>query len=130
MPKTPPQDKKSIPKKRTRAASRFGGARSRVAPQSLGGIMQSGGWLQALQQTRATQQGWLDWLRAALPDELRAAVINVVRKGDELTVLAASASWSARLRFAVAALVPQVEARAPEITAVKVRVAPAGRREP
>lgn len=89
--------------------------------------MKSGGWLQALQQTRATQQGWLDWLRAALPDELRAAVINVVRKGDELTVLAASAAWSARLRFTVAALAPAIQARAPEVISVKVRVAPSGR---
>ena len=90
--------------------------------------MKSGGWLQALQQTRATQQGWLDWLRAALPDELRAAVINVIRKGDELTVLAASAAWSARLRFAVAALAPGIQARAPEVCKVKVRVAPSARR--
>jgi len=89
--------------------------------------MQKGGWLQAARAQHDIQQEWLDWLRAALPGELRAAVVGVVPRGDELTVLAASASWGTRLRFAIAALAPQLEARAGRAVTAKIRVAPSGR---
>jgi hypothetical protein len=89
--------------------------------------MQKGGWLQAARARHDIQQDWLDWLRATLPMELRAAVVGVVPRGDELTVLTASASWGTRLRFAMAALAPQLDARAGRALAVKIRVAPSGR---
>lgn len=88
--------------------------------------MKNQGWLQGLQRTRSAQQTWRDWFAAALPEELRGTVVNVLQKGPELVVLAASAAWSARLRFAVAALEPQVHARSPDIVKVTVRVSPAG----
>ena len=89
--------------------------------------MQKGGWLQAARAQHDVQRQWLDWLRAALPEELRAAVVSVVPRGEELTVLAASASWGARLRFALAALAPQLKARSGRVVAVRIRVAPSGR---
>ena len=128
MPKIPPQDKKSIPEKYKKPRVRSARAGNRAAPQSLAGIMQEHGWLQGLQQVRGVQQEWLEWLGQALPQELRASIVNVVRRGDRLTVLAVSAGWSARLRYALAALAPQLQARAPDIVKVNVRVAPAGRR--
>jgi hypothetical protein len=81
--------------------------------------MQKGGWLQAARAQHDVQRQWLDWLRAA--------VVSVVPRGEELTVLAASASWGARLRFALAALAPQLEARSGRVVAVRIRVAPSGR---
>ena len=102
MPKNPPQDKNSIPRNQGRPARRGLGLRSKAMPQSIGGIMQKGGWLQAARVQHDVQQDWLDWLRSALPEELRTAVVSVVPRGDALTVLAASASWGTRLRFALA----------------------------
>ena len=89
--------------------------------------MKDRGWMQGLQRVRGAQQQWREWLSAALPEELRGTIVNVVQKGDELTVLAASAGWSARLRYALAALAPQLHERAPDIVKVQVRVAPSGR---
>ena len=88
--------------------------------------MKSQGWLQGLQHERGSQQEWREWIATTLPEELRAAIVNVVQKGDQLTVLTASAGWSARVRYALAALTPQLRERAPHIVKVSVRVSPAG----
>ncbi len=89
--------------------------------------MQDGGWLQGLKQVREKQEDWVTWLKDALPEELRGALVNVVQKREELTVLAVSAAWSARLRYALDALEGKIRERAPTIVRVKVKVAPAGR---
>ena len=89
--------------------------------------MKDQGWLQGLQQVRGRQQEWLEWFHETLPEELRGAIVNVVHKGDELTLLASSAGWSARLRYAIDALTPKLKQHAPHIVKVRVRVTPAGR---
>ena len=127
MPKKPPQDKKTIAEKGSRPAYRQPRVAGRAPAQTLAGIMQGKGWLQGLQQIRADQQQWLEWFQETLPEELRGAIVNVVHKGEELTVLASSAAWSARLRFALEALSPKLKQRAPDIVKVTVRVTPAGR---
>ncbi len=66
--------------------------------------------MQSVQQVRSAQQEWLEWFREALPEELRGAIVNVVLKGKELTLLAPSAAWSARLRYALDALGPKLKA--------------------
>jgi hypothetical protein len=127
MPKKPPQDKKSIPKTRSRRDLRHLAGRNRIAPQSLAGIMKSGALLQGLDAKREQRQLWLDWLREALPKELGAAVVGAVARGEVLTVHAASAAWASRLRFALPGLADRVRERAPQIVTLQVRVAPAGR---
>jgi hypothetical protein len=127
MPKNPSQDKKSIPRKRAQRASEASAARFRAPPQGLDEIMKRQGWLQGLQRARGAQQAWLDWAREALPSELGDALINVVQRGQELTVLTVSAAWCARVRYAMAALEPQLMEHSPDIVKVIVRVAPAGR---
>ena len=89
--------------------------------------MKDQGWLQGIAQVRGEQQQWLAWFEQALPEELRGAIVNVVRKKTELTVLAASAAWSARLRYALEALGVQIRERAPGIVKVRVRVMPSGK---
>ena len=42
-------------------------------------------------------------------------------------LLASSAGWSARLRYALDALTPKLKQHAPHIVKVRVRVSPAGR---
>jgi hypothetical protein len=89
--------------------------------------MKRQGWLAGLQQVRSDQQAWLERVAGLLPEELRGSLVNVVRKGEQLTVLTASAAWSSRVRFALAALEPQLLAGSPDIVKVVVRVSPAGR---
>jgi len=127
MPKNPPQDKKTIAEKGSSPAYRRPRAARRVPAQTVAGIMQEKGWLQGLQQIRGQQQQWLQWFQETLPEELRGSIVNVVHKGEELTVLASSAAWSARLRYALEALRPKLKQRAPDIVKVTVRVSPAGR---
>ncbi len=89
--------------------------------------MKDQGWMHGVQQVRGQQQQWLEWFRESLPVELRGSIVNVVLKGKELTLLASSAAWSARLRYALDALGPKLKERAPDIVKIRVRVTPAGR---
>lgn len=127
MPKNPPQDKKTMPEKGSMSAYKRPRAATRAPVQTLARIMKDQGWLQGLQQVRGHQLEWLEWFQQTLPEELRGSIVNVVHKGEELTVLASSASWSARLRYALEALMPKVRQRAPDIVKVRVRVSPTGR---
>jgi hypothetical protein len=76
---------------------------------------------------RSAQQDWLGWLRQQLPAELQEAAVNVIPKGRELVVMTSNAAWSARLRYALAALEPQINARDPQVSKVSVRIAPLSR---
>ena len=124
MPKKPPQDKKRSPDLRPSKGYVRRRARVGATPQSLRTIMQRKGLLQILNSAQQEQQDWLSWLRAMLPEELRAAPINVIPKGSELVVLARSAAWSTRLRYGLTAIAAPLRARAPRISKVTVRVAP------
>ena len=89
--------------------------------------MKKQGWLAGLQRASTDQQAWLERVARLLPEELRGSLVNVVRKGDQLTVLTASAAWCSRVRFALAALEPQLLAGSADIVKVVVRVSPPGR---
>jgi hypothetical protein len=126
MPKKPLRNKKTMPEKGSRPAYKQTRVTGRAPPQTLARIMKDQGWMQGLKQVRALQQDWVEWLAAALPEELRGAIVNAVQKGNELTVLAVSAGWSTRVRYALAALEPEIKARTPVIAKVTVRVSPTG----
>jgi hypothetical protein len=89
--------------------------------------MKDQAWLQSVERVRGNEQQWIDWLAERLPEELRGAIVHVRAKGEELNVQAVSAAWGARLRFALDALLPQLQQRAARIVKVRIRVAPAGR---
>ena len=124
MPKNPRQDKETIPEKGSSPTYKRARFARRSPARTLAGIMQDQGWLSGLKDLRAEQQEWLKWFEERLPEELRGSIVNVIRKGAELTVLAASAVWSARLRYALDALATQLKERAPDIVKVRVRVSP------
>src|SRR4249919_1852056 len=88
MPKNPRQDKKSIPETRVRRDRRHAEERARVAPQSVAGIMKTGGWLAELRAHQIDRQEWREWLRSALPSVLGAAVVDAHVKGGVLIVQA------------------------------------------
>jgi len=74
------------------------------------------------------QQSWSEWLRSLLPAELAPHLVNVVPKAAgtpgtlELVVLADSAAWCARLRYALAGLEPQILDRNAAVRRTRVRV--------
>jgi hypothetical protein len=85
------------------------------------------GLLAGLRQARVDQDDWLAWLRARLPPELAAAAQRAIPKGEELVVLAASAAWSSRLRYALATLQPELALADKRLLRISVRVSPSGR---
>ena len=67
---------------------------------------------------------WEQWLAQHLPPDMRSRVSGVTEQDGRLTVFAASAVWSARLRYAVAELEPAIRSARPGVTDVAVRVLP------
>ena len=68
------------------------------------------------------QLSWADWLRAALAPPLAGHIVSAVPKSPELVVFADSAAWATRLRYALAALQPDIRARDAAISRMTVRV--------
>jgi len=123
MPKKPMADKK------TRARNRSVGGAFRQAPASVSDLLRRGPALTGLASQIPEQQAWRDWLRTQLSAELAPHVVNVVSKpldsaarAIELVVLADSPVWSARLRYALAALQTQINARDAAVQRTRVRV--------
>ena len=83
--------------------------------------------LRKAQATQAAQEDWLEWLRARLPAELAGAAAEAIPKGDELVVMARTAAWSSRLRYALAGLEPELATLARGPRRISVKVSPTGR---
>ena len=98
--------------------------------KSISHLLQRGSLLGKLGQITRQQDEDADWLRQRLPGELAAHVTNVVQKADKLVVLADSAAWCARIKFAVAALQSDVDARAGGPRPIVVRISPPGQAKP
>ena len=77
-----------------------------------------------LREQEARQALWRAWLDVHLSAPARAHVSGIVERHDTLVIFTASAAWSARVRFAVAAIETALKREHPAITAVEVRVLP------
>jgi hypothetical protein len=126
MPKSPNADKK------TRARIRSAKAGFRQAPASVNDLLQRRPTLTGLASRIPEQQAWSDWLREQLPAELAPHVVNVIPKPlspasrqIELVVLADSPAWSARLRYALAALQNEICVHDAAVQRTRVRVSTA-----
>jgi predicted nucleic acid-binding Zn ribbon protein len=75
-------------------------------------------------EQRQAQQGWREWLQNKIPANIETHVTGVVERAGTLTVFADSAAWSARLRFAIAELEPQIRERSAGIEKLLVKVMP------
>jgi hypothetical protein len=74
---------------------------------------------------QATRQTfWKQWLAQNLPSELTPRLSGVVERDDTLVIFAESAAWSARLRYVMQELQPQIKQARPTIQQVSVRVMP------
>ena len=78
------------------------------------------------QVTEAAERGnfWLKWLSQHLTPELHQHVCAATERDATLVVFADSPAWSARLRFALAELEPEIRAAGDALDSVRVRVLP------
>ncbi|MGH8226484.1 MAG: hypothetical protein ACREU3_01050 [Steroidobacteraceae bacterium] len=67
---------------------------------------------------------WRRWLGERLTEELLAKITGIVEARSELVLFAESASWGARLRYALADLHAELAGAQPPIERVRVRVLP------
>jgi hypothetical protein len=72
----------------------------------------------------ARQTFWKQWLSQHLPSELTPKLSGVVERDNTLVIFAESAAWSARLRYVIQELEPQIKQAQPTIQLVSVRVRP------
>jgi hypothetical protein len=70
------------------------------------------------------QAFWKQWLAQHLPTELTPRLSGVVERDATLVIFAESAAWSARLRYVMQELAPQIKQAQPTIQQVSVRVMP------
>ena len=117
MPKKAGRDKKFSGQTRTRA--------HRNAPRHIPGIAELLA-RQALSNVRgrdaAADAAIAAWLPALLPADLQPHVTRVTLNGDQLSIRADSAAWGARLRYALAALEPDLRTRLSQVKTLRVRV--------
>jgi len=109
------------------ASNSRGTARAPVSVNTLlSRISQStkGVTLARVAEQRQAQADWRAWLKNRLSAQLDAHVTGAVEREGSLTVFAESAAWSARLRFAVAEIEPQIREENSAITKVIVKVMP------
>jgi predicted nucleic acid-binding Zn ribbon protein len=122
--------KKSLPDKKTGARNR-----RRTKPTAAASLSARRGNLQSVNELLSHRSGlrrivdsipaqlsWADWLRAALAPPLAGHIVSAVPKSPELVVFADSAAWATRLRYALAALLPDIRARDAAISRMTVRV--------
>ena len=100
---------------------------ARGAPDSVKNLLQRAtSALGRIGAQAAHQQQLREWLAGQLPAELAAQVTGVSSHGDELVILANSAVWGVRLRYAALDLRALLGSAYPELTRITVRVAPRG----
>ena len=101
--------------------------RTRQSPRSVNELLARGSTLRQVARAVPEQQAWAGWLRERLPAELAAHLLNAVPKGSvgsprELVLLADSAAWCTRLRYALASLEADIRTRDAAIARISVRV--------
>lgn len=82
--------------------------------------------LASIADQASRQLVWRRWLGERLTEELLSRITGIVEGRSELVLFAESASWGARLRYALAELHTELAAAQPPIERVRVRVLPRG----
>jgi hypothetical protein len=123
MHKPPNRDKKRLPV--SGQGRRFGRSKTFIVKDLLS---KTGILGKQITQVVDQQNFWLKLLRERLGQELGDQVTGAIEKAGTLTVFASSPAWSARLRFRVTELWPELQAARPELRrlVVKVQLAASG----
>jgi hypothetical protein len=119
MPKKMYRNKRGSSRLRTRTPPRA--ARTHSVKDLL---TRNAGLLTQVTQRATRQNLWEKWLAARLPAELAAQICGVAGDEGTLVVFAISAAWSARLRYALAELEPQMREHDAALRTLRVRVRP------
>jgi Dna[CI] antecedent, DciA len=121
--------KKTPADKKTRSRSRAAKPSFGKVPSRIKDLLSRGSRLQELAARLPEQQSWVQWLRSLVSPELAAHIVNVVPKPlatepsrTELLVLADSAAWCARLRYALAGLEAEISQRDAAVQRMRVGV--------
>jgi hypothetical protein len=72
----------------------------------------------------ARQDFWNHWLSVHLPAEIRPKISGVTERDGTLVIFAENAAWSARLRYLVQELEPDIRTAHPGLDRIQVRVLP------
>jgi Dna[CI] antecedent, DciA len=133
MPNKSRPHKRSVPQSATRALrtrahsaseSRHPGSRSQPAHSVKDLLARAVPVLSQAADQSARQAFWRPWLEARLPPGLPPRITGITERGGTLVVFADSSAWSARLRYALQELTPQIRDAQPDIEEVAVRVMP------
>jgi predicted nucleic acid-binding Zn ribbon protein len=126
MPKMPPPNKRSVPKRASRPPRNRASSPSRPpAAHSVKDLLARAVPVlsQAADQT-ARQAFWRRWLQERIPAELYPKITAITERDGSLVVFADSPAWSARLRYALQELHARIREADPDIEEVCVRVMP------
>jgi hypothetical protein len=102
----------------------------RAAPKQIKQLLSRNKILSTAVSRQLTTQNRFDaFFAERLEPALGQAVSHYVEQGGKLTVFVASAGWSARMRFALAELWPELQREWPQLNAWAVKIQPAAASE-
>jgi hypothetical protein len=117
MPKPPGRHKKFPSSMSNRSAN---SGRKPFIVKDL--LAKSGLLSKASAQLVDSNQQWRDFFRNRLPKGLPEQIDTLVEDAGTLTVFASSAAWSARLRYALLELEPEMKRESPRLKRCVVKV--------
>jgi len=101
------------------------GSKRFVPPDSVKEVLaRTNPTLNRVADQASRQDWWRNWLTQHLPTDLTPRLSGVVEREDTLVIFTESAAWSARLRYVIQELQPQIKQARPTIQHVSVRVMP------
>ncbi len=113
---------KHLAARRERSRTARPRAPARSVGQALDNLLQRQPGLAARAIQATENNALIDVLRTLLPADLAAHALAAQQQRGHLLVTADSAAWSGRLRYALAAVLPQLQQRWPDISVVRLRV--------
>jgi hypothetical protein len=121
MPNKSRPDKHLAPRRGMGSKPRSRGP-ARSVGQALDALLQRQPQLAARVLQDTDKNELIDAVRALLPPDLASHALAARQQRTQLLVTADSAAWSGRLRYALAAALPGLQKRWPDISAVRLRV--------
>jgi hypothetical protein len=123
MPKPPPRLNPKSPKLGQSSGGRIAPARP-GKPSEIKDLLSRSGLAQAARKFEGQQRDWRDFFAEKLEPRLLEAIVHYVEREGTLTLHASSASWAARLRFALPALTDEAKTFRPAVKKFVVKIQP------
>jgi hypothetical protein len=123
MPKPPHRHNPNSPKLGQSSAGRLTPVRP-GKPREIKDLLKRSGLAQAAQKFEGQQRDWRDFFAEKLEPGLLEAIVHYVERDGTLTLHASSASWAARLRFALPALTDEAKTFRPVVKKFVVKIQP------